>query len=107
MNENLQKDSMFNNKKFIDWHQKWKKRLEENNNSLEESLKIMRSANPLVIPRNHKVEEVLEAASKNDLNPFHDFLKVLEKPYENQTKTNNYQSSAALSEEKYQTFCGT
>ena len=107
MNEDVQNDKIFNNKEFIDWHQKWKECLAKNNNSTEESLKLMRSVNPIVIPRNHKVEEVLEAANKDDLNPFHDFLKVLEKPYENQSKTNNYQSPAPPSEKKYQTFCGT
>ena len=107
MNEDVQNDKIFNNKEFIDWHQKWKECLAKNNNSTEESLKLMRSVNPIVIPRNHKVEEVLEAANKDDLNPFYDFLKVLEKPYENQTKTNNYQSPAPPSEKKYQTFCGT
>ena len=107
MNEDVQNDKIFNNKEFIDWHQKWKECLAKNNNSTEESLKLMRSVNPIVIPRNHKVEEVLEAANKDDLNPFHDFLKVLEKPYENQIKTNNYQSPAPPSEKKYQTFCGT
>ena len=107
MNENVQNDKIFNNKEFIDWHQKWKECLAKNNNSTEESLKLMRSVNPIVIPRNHKVEEVLDAANKDDLNPFHDFLKVLEKPYENQIKNNNYQSPAPPSEKKYQTFCGT
>jgi len=107
MNDDVQNDKTFNNKEFIDWHQKWKKRLAKNNNSTKESFKLMRSANPMVIPRNHKVEEVLEAANKDDLNPFHDFLKVLEKPYENQIKNNNYQSPAPPSEKKYQTFCGT
>ena len=107
MDENFQNDKTFNNKEFICWHQKWKKRLTKNNNSTEESLKLMRSTNPIVIPRNHKVEEVLEAANKGDLNPFHDFLKILEKPYEKQIKTKNYQSPAPPSEKKYQTFCGT
>ena len=67
----------------------------------------MRSVNPLVIPRNHKVEEALKEANNGNLNPFNDFLKVLEKPYEKQTKTNNYQLPAPSSEKKYQTFCGT
>ena len=107
MNEDVQNDKIFNNKEFIDWHQKWKECLAKNNNSTEESLKLMRSVNPIVIPRNHKVEEVLEAANKDNLNPFHDFLKVLEKPYENQIKNNNYQSPAPPCEKKYQTFCGT
>ena len=67
----------------------------------------MKKNNPLIIPRNHKVEEALEAANNDDLNPMKNLLKVLEKPYENQSKTNNYQSPAPPSEKKYQTFCGT
>ena len=57
MNKDFQKNKMFNDKKFIDWHRKWEDRSKKNN-SFEETLKIMRTANPLVIPRNHKVEEV-------------------------------------------------
>jgi uncharacterized protein YdiU (UPF0061 family) len=67
----------------------------------------MRSANPLVIPRNHKVEEALEAANNDYLNPMKNLLKVLEKPYENQEKISGYQSPAPPSKKKYQTFCGT
>ena len=107
MNLGIQKDKMFNSKEFVDWHQKWKKRLAENNHSSEESLKLMRSANPLVIPRNHKVEEALEAANNDDLNPMKNLLKVLEKPYENQKGISKYQSLAPPSDKKYQTFCGT
>ena len=57
--------------------------------------------------KDHKVEEVLKEADNGDLNPFNDFLKVLQKPYEKQTKTSNYQFPAPSSEKKYQTFCGT
>ena len=41
----------------------------------------MRNNNPLVIPRNHKVEEALEAAEKNDLKPFNKILEILKNPY--------------------------
>ena len=67
----------------------------------------MHSVNPLVIPRNHKVEEALEAANNDDLKPMNNLLKVLEKPYENQEGINEYQFPAPPSNEKYQTFCGT
>jgi uncharacterized protein YdiU (UPF0061 family) len=67
----------------------------------------MRSANPLVIPRNHKVEEALEAANNDDLNPMKNLLKVLEKPYENQKGISEYQSPTPANNKKYQTFCGT
>jgi len=107
IDENAQKDEMFNNKEFIDWYKKWKKRLIENNSSHEESKKLMNSFNPQIIPRNHKVEEVLEAAHRDDLKPLNDFLKILKNPYEKQPNTKNYQSPPPPSKKKYKTFCGT
>ena len=107
MNENIRENKIYNNQGFVSWKQQWQERLKLHNNSPEKSLKLMCSVNPLVIARNHKVEEVLNEANNGNINPFNDFLKVLEKPYEKQTKTNNYQFPAPSSEKKYQTFCGT
>ncbi len=45
------------------------------------SIELMKKNNPLVIPRNHKVEEALEAAEKNDLKPFTKLVEILKKPY--------------------------
>ena len=67
----------------------------------------MRSTNPLVIPRNHKVEESLEAANNNDLTEVKKLINVLRNPYKDQIKIDNYQSPAPLTDQKYQTFCGT
>jgi uncharacterized protein YdiU (UPF0061 family) len=107
MNENIQENKIYQNQGFVSWKQQWQERLKLHNNSQEKYLKLMRSVNPLVIARNHKVEEVLKEANNGDINPFNDFLKVLEKPYEKQTKTNNYQFPVPSGEKKYQTFCGT
>tara|TARA_B100001146_G_scaffold95864_1_gene84782 strand:+ start:319 stop:1794 length:1476 start_codon:yes stop_codon:yes gene_type:complete len=107
MNEKVQEDKIYKEESFLGWKQQWKERLKLNNNSPEKSLKLMRSANPLVIPRNHKVEEALVAANNDDLKPIKNLLKVLEKPYENQKGISEYQSRAPASDKKYQTFCGT
>ena len=107
MNEKIKEDKIYSNQGFISWKQQWQERLKLHNNSTEKSLKLMRSANPLVIPRNHKVEEALDAANKEDLNPINNLLKMLEKPYENQKGISEYQSPAPTSDQKYQTFCGT
>jgi len=107
MNEKIQKNKIYDNQGFISWKQQWQERLKLHNNSPEKSLKLMRSVNPLVIPRNHKVEETLEAANNDDLNPMKNLLKVLERPYENQKGISEYQSPAPPSDKKYQTFCGT
>jgi len=107
MNEKIKEEKIYSNQGFISWKQQWQERLKLHNNSPEKSLKLMHSANPLVIPRNHKVEEALEAANNDDLNPMKNLLKFLEKPYENQEGIIEYQSPAPPSNEKYQTFCGT
>jgi len=107
MNEKIKEKKIYEDENFLNWKQQWKKRLKLYNNTPEKHLKLMRLANPLVIPRNHKVEEALEAANNDDLIPMKNLLKVLERPYENQEKITNYQSPAPLNNKKYQTFCGT
>jgi uncharacterized protein YdiU (UPF0061 family) len=107
MNQNLEKNKIYNDQSFLDWKKQWQERLKINNNSPEESLKLMRSNNPLVIPRNHKVEEALEAVNNDNLNPLENLLRILKNPYENRKKINEYQSPASPSDKIYKTFCGT
>ena len=107
MNQNFKNNKIYNDQSFLDWKKQWQGRLKINNNSYEKSLKLMHSKNPLVIPRNHKVEEALESANNGDLNPVKNLLKILEKPYENKKEINKYQSPAPPSDEIYKTFCGT
>ena len=101
--KDLIQDSTFNN-----WHQQWQKRLMQNKKPKEISLKLMKTANPLIIPRNHKVEEALEAASiKGDMVPMRNLLEVLKKPYDARQGITAYQTPSEPSEQIYQTFCGT
>ena len=65
----------------------------------------MKKNNPIVIPRNHKVEEALEAANNNDLKPMNNLLSILKKPYMKQSNIENFQ--APSNNKNYQTFCGT
>jgi len=67
----------------------------------------MRQYNPSIIPRNHKVEEALEAANTNNLQPLHELLKALESPYAENKEFSSYQNPALETETPYQTFCGT
>ena len=92
---------------FSAWYERWKARRKQNAEPLEDSLGLMRSSNPAVVPRNHKVEEALEAAYADDLKPFHAFLNVLKEPYKNSAVPKVYQSPPLPNERVYQTFCGT
>jgi uncharacterized protein YdiU (UPF0061 family) len=94
-------------KNFSAWYERWKARLQQNTQPLEASLGLMRSNNPAVIPRNHKVEEALTAAYTDDLKPLHALLNVLKEPYKNSDIAQAYQAPPSPHERVYQTFCGT
>ena len=106
MEDEIQKNKNYEDKDFKNWKLRWNERLKTNNNSSEKYLKLMKSVNPLVIPRNHKVEEALNAANQNDLKPFLKLLEILDNPYKKNKDASEYQIPSTA-KEKYQTFCGT
>jgi uncharacterized protein YdiU (UPF0061 family) len=68
----------------------------------------MRAVNPRVIPRNHRVEEALAAATAGDLAPFEVLLAALQRPFDDATALQPYAEPAPRSvTATYQTFCGT
>ena len=103
----INSDEIYKNNDFIDWKNEWKKRSELNNSTKEKQSKLMKSNNPIVIPRNHKVEEALAEAEKGSLDKMKKLLAILKNPYDNQNNIEKYQAPAPSSNEKYQTFCGT
>jgi len=105
MNIKVKGSKTYNDKSFVNWLDIWKKRSLINNSSKEKQINIMQNANPLVIPRNHKVEEALTAANNGDLKVMNKLLSVLDKPYKNQKDIEEYQSPS--DNKDYQTFCGT
>ena len=107
MRTNYNEDQIFEDKNFIKWQKRWYKRLKINNTPEEKYFDLMRSINPTVIPRNHKVEEALKSANENNFELFHDLLKVLKSPYNYNADLSDYQKPAPRTDEKYQTFCGT
>lgn len=92
---------------FQNWYERWQFRIKQNNKSLHSSLQLMRRTNPTVIPRNHKVNQCLEAASKGNLQPFQELLLVVQTPYKESLNIKAYQSPPTPHEQVIQTFCGT
>ncbi len=97
----------YDDKAFLSWHARWRERLAQEENDMEASLALMNASNPAVIPRNHKVEQALDAATNGDLQPMRDLLAGLENPYEGRTALTPYQSPPKPEERVRQTFCGT
>lgn len=90
----------------MEWHQRWSERLKRQPQSASEVTDLMRRSNPAFIPRNHKVEEALAAASEHgDLNPLQRLLTVLTAPFDHAQDWPEFSEPSGL--ESYQTFCGT
>ena len=106
MDYRVNNNQEFEGNDFKNWKRRWQERLLKNDNSPQKYMKLMRSVNPLVIPRNHKVEEALNEANKNNMKPLKKILDVLSKPYSKQKEISDYQNPS-FSKNKYQTFCGT
>ena len=68
----------------------------------------MRRHNPVIIPRNHHVEAVIqECQQTGQETSAENFLKVLRSPYEELETTSQYQDPPSDGDKDYQTFCGT
>jgi|TARA_B110000495_G_scaffold185058_1_gene182550 uncharacterized protein YdiU (UPF0061 family) len=68
---------------------------------------VMNRVNPAFIPRNHRVEEVIEDAKKGDFSTFMKLHRVLQQPYQEQPEFEYYQKTPTPDEVVCATFCGT
>ncbi|MGB5156560.1 protein adenylyltransferase SelO [Desulfobacterium sp. N47] len=86
----------------------WQKRLSEQDADLHEVQVLMRQYNPVVIPRNHHVEEVIQECQQSGKSTLAEkFLQVLSSPYEELAQTHDYQDPPEDGDKDYKTFCGT
>ena len=101
--------SLFANPSAYDgWALRWRQRLGEEAQDGATRSAAMRAVNPMFIPRNHRVEAIIEAATeRNDFAPFEELLAVLSKPYEDQPALAHYAEPPAPHQRVTQTFCGT
>ena len=67
----------------------------------------MDRVNPVYIPRNHLVEEALDAATAGDLDPVERLLDAVTRPFEERPGLERYAAPAPESFGPYRTFCGT
>lgn len=99
--------SLFQSEGFEKWHAQWSRRLTQQQATESEVKQLMKKSNPAVIPRNHLVEEALEAAvEKADYSVMKRLLRVLAEPYAHTKKQEKYQTVPKRTI-PYQTFCGT
>lgn len=93
--------------KFNFWLERWQKRL-----LLDAQTSIQRQArmyakNPVFIPRNHLIEEAIQAAEDGNLNPFHQLVDIFTHPFEYKVELKKYALAPRPEQVVKETFCGT
>lgn len=92
---------------FDEWAKRWRERLGSEPGHPAAHRIAMRRVNPLFIPRNHRVEEAIQAAMGNDFTPFETLLQVLSRPFDDQPEFAGYADPPRVDQIVTQTFCGT
>ena len=92
---------------FDGWAVRWRERLalEPENDGARAA--AMRAVNPKYIPRNHRIEAAIVAATGGDFSPFEELVSVLANPYDEQPEMERYAQPPADEERVLATFCGT
>ncbi|MBF0562718.1 MAG: YdiU family protein [Alphaproteobacteria bacterium] len=93
---------------YDSWSRRWRKRLAEEPLDGRNRKAAMEAVNPAYIPRNHRIEAVLSAATEDgDFAPFEALMTVLSKPYQTQKGYEGYADPPRSEQRVYRTFCGT
>ncbi|MEI4232174.1 protein adenylyltransferase SelO [Roseovarius sp. D22-M7] len=88
---------------FDVWADEWRARLK-----LEDDPEaVMRAANPAVIPRNHRIEQMIEAAVAGDYAPFERLIEILSQPFADNPEASDLKRPPQPAEVVQATFCGT
>jgi len=102
--------SLFEDAQPLDgWLARWRDRCSKLATTGPQRAGLMRVVNPWIIPRNHRVEEALHAASaQDDLGPFERLIDALRSPWQEDARYAAYAEPApAAVTAGYRTFCGT
>lgn len=94
---------------FVEWYNMWKSRLDGQPESAEASHELMRNSNPALIPRNHRVEEAIDAAvSRQDYSLMEKLVRVVKNPYAHSDEQLEFTDTPTEDEARaFKTYCGT
>jgi len=96
-------DALINRDAYLDWHQNWQARIAHE----PEPEQTMARANPAIIPRNHRMEEMITQAVAGDFALFHRMNAALGAPYEAPEHDADLRRPPTEQQIVPATFCGT
>jgi len=82
---------------FKNWMSKYSLRKKEKHNQI----------NPIIIPRNHIIEEIINDSRNEDYQSLYLFNKVIRKPYDKNSIDKKFLTPPDDNQKVYKTFCGT
>jgi len=85
----------------------WLEGWQQLRSATDRAIQGMRQSNPVYIPRNHRVEQAIQAAHKGDFAPFHALVELLAHSFEEQAGCEHFELPPDELEEVRETFCGT
>lgn len=89
------------------WLERWQARLGPEHRTEPERIAAMQATNPARIPRNHRIEQVIEAAIGDDFAPFDRLMAALAQPFADDPAFADYADPPTEGERVTATFCGT
>ncbi len=92
---------------FDAWFGPWATRIADEPGSEADRQRRMKAVNPARIPRNHRVEEAIQAAVAGDLSVFHSLMAALNNPFDDAPDLVAYEEPPTETSRVTQTFCGT
>jgi serine/tyrosine/threonine adenylyltransferase len=92
---------------YYGFAESWRRRLLLEHVAPSARANAMRRANPVFIPRNHRIEQAIAAGVRGDFEPFEILVRVLARPYDEQPEAAHLAEPPEPSERVLQTFCGT
>lgn len=95
------RDQFADRSTFDAWCVRWKARISPN------ATEIMAHANPQIIPRNHRIEAMIDAAVDGDMAPFERLMAALSQPYDLPAEFDDLRRPPTQQEIVPATFCGT
>lgn len=92
---------------FGDVGERWRQRALGDGRSVAVVRSAMAAANPVVIPRNHLIENAISDAEGGDFTTFHALHDALARPFDAALAQTDWARAPQVQERVSQTFCGT
>lgn len=97
------RDEITDRAAYDTWHVKWQSRLKD----APDAPGLMAMCNPVIIPRNHRIEQMITAAVAGDFAPFHALNTALKHPFDDTAEVDDLKRPPSAQEIVPATFCGT